>query len=242
LLYTILCMRFNVKEMGGGQAMFKNKIVVFALIFFISLTFVMGCNKGEKEKKEEEPPKIEAPKEEPVKKELTVKDVYPLSQGDYWKFAGSGNEYAPFEQKVLFREGDRVQLQLATGGTVMAMIYEFEDGELTVVYSQEEFYEEENILQRENTMSEVILKEPIEVGNTWQSGEKQYRIEAIDTVVNTPSGKFEDCIQISVNAEEFNSTSNIYYKPGLGLIKQEYLSEDYKVVAELEEYKIKTAQ
>jgi len=235
-------MDFGAKENGGGQAVFKNKFFVFILIICLAVSLLVGCTRGEKKKEEEEPPKVETPKEEPVKKELTVKDVYPLSQGDYWKFAGHGNEYAPFEQKVLFREGDRVQLQLATGGTVMAMIYEFKDGELRVVYSQEEFYEEENILNRENTMSEVILKEPIEAGNTWQSGEKQYKIESTDAVVDTPAGKFEDCIQITINAEEFNSQSNIYYKPGLGLIKQEYLSDDYKVVAELEEYNVKTAQ
>lgn len=91
-------------------------------------------------------------------------------------------------------------------------------------------------------MSEVILKEPIEVGNTWRSGEKQYKIEAIDAVIDTPAGKFEDCIQITVTAEEYNSQSNVYYKPHLGLIRQEYLSEDYKIVTELEKYNIKTAQ
>jgi len=199
----------------------------------------MGCTRGGEKEGEKEPSKVETPIEEPVEKKLTLQDVYPLSEGDYWKFAGSGNEYAPFEQKVLFREGDRIQLQNATGGTVMAMIYEFKDGELMVVYSLEEFYEEENILDRENTMSEIILKEPIETGNSWKSGEKDYKIEAIDAVVDTPAGKFEDCIHISVIANEFNSQSNVYYKPGLGLIKQEYLADDYKIVQELEEYNIK---
>ncbi|MGI6225364.1 MAG: hypothetical protein ACOYJ1_03820 [Peptococcales bacterium] len=220
--------------------MFKNKIVVIFLIIALSLTLTLGCKRNEKNQ-QEEPPKVQTPKEEPRKKELTVKDVYPLSQGDYWKFAGSGNEYAPFEQKVLFREGDRVQLQLATGGTVMAMIYEFKDGELVVVYSQEEFYEEKNILDTENTMSEVILKEPIEVGNTWESGDKQYKIEAIDATVDTPSGKFEDCVKVFITSEEFNYQNNVYYKPGLGLIRQEYLADEYKIITELEKYNIKTA-
>lgn len=222
--------------------MFKNKKVIYLVIMLLIIILGVGCAKDEKEKPKVEKLVVEKPKEEPVKNELTVKDVYPLSQGDYWKFAGTGNEYASFEQKVLFREGDRIQLQTATGGTVMAMIYEFKDGKLMVVYSQEEFYEEENILSRENEMSEVILQEPITVGNSWESGGKKYKIEAIDPVVNTPAGQFKDCVKISVVAEEFNSKSNVYYKPGLGLVKQEYLAEDYKITAELEEYNIKTAK
>jgi hypothetical protein len=220
--------------------MFK-KTFVLALIMCLSFTLFLGCSRDNQEPGEQESPKVETPQEEPEKTELTVKDVYPLSEGDYWKFAGTGNEYAPFEQKVLFREGDRVQLQNATGGTVMAIIYEFKDGELRVVYSLEEFYEEENILDRENTMEEVILKEPIQVGNTWQSGGKEYKIEALDAKVDTPAGSFDECIKVTVTAKEYNSESVVYYKPGLGLVKQEYIADDYHIVQELEEYNIKTA-
>lgn len=218
--------------------MFKNKIALLLMIICL-ITLFTGCAKKDNQSEKQEPPKVETPAPEPEEKKLTVKDVYPLSEGDYWKFAGSGNEYAPFEQKVLFREGDRIQLQLATGGTVMAMIYEFKDGQLIVVYSQEEFYEERNILDSEDTMEEVILKEPIEAGNTWESGGKQYKIEDVDALVDTPAGKFEGCIRVSVTAEEYDSQSNVFYKPGLGLIRQEYLSEEYKIIAELEDYKIK---
>ena len=72
--------------------------------------------------------------------------------GDYWKYAGTGNEFAPFEQKVLYREDNRVQLQMVNPGTTLGMVYEFQEGQLVVVYSQEELYDEENILMRENTM------------------------------------------------------------------------------------------
>lgn len=220
--------------------MFK-RILILVLVICLAFTFFTGCSRDKAKQEEQENPQVETPQEEPEKPGLTVKDVYPLSEGDYWKFAGTGNEYAPFEQKVLFREGDRVQLQNATGGTVMAMIYEFKEGELRVVYSLEEFYEEENILDRENTMEEIILKEPIQVGNTWQSGGKDYKIEALDAQVETPAGNFEDCVKVTVNAKEFNSESIVFYKPGLGLVKQEYIADEYHIVQELEEYNIKTA-
>ncbi|MFZ5943279.1 MAG: hypothetical protein ACOYVD_04165 [Bacillota bacterium] len=219
----------------------NNKKKLFIIVFIVVILIIgAGCSKGDSNIPKEEPKPNEQPKEEHAKKELTVKDVYPLNQGDYWKFAGTGNEYASFEQKVLFREGERIQIQNATGGTVMGIIYEFQGDKLVVVYSQEEFYEEENILDRENEMAEVILQEPIKVGNSWESGDKKYIIESVDTTVDTPAGQFKDCIKISVEAEEYNSKSFIYYKPGLGLIKQEFVAQDYHIVAELEEYKVKT--
>ncbi|MFZ7103984.1 MAG: hypothetical protein ACOWWO_15200 [Peptococcaceae bacterium] len=209
------------------------------ICFMIICLIIAGCTKKENPPVQEEPNSSQG--EEPVKKELTVKDVYPLNAGDYWKFAGTGNEYASFEQKVLFREGDRIQLQNATGGTVMAMIYEFKDGKLMVVYSLEEFYEEENILNRENQMSEVILQEPITAGNSWESGEKKYTIEAVDVEVETPAGKFADCVKVTIESDQYNSQSFVYYKPNLGLVKQEFISDEYQITAELEDYNIKTA-
>ncbi len=215
----------------------KNKKLVIMLLVMIVAVLATGCFKNEKG-----PDSVQTPGtgENEQKKELTVKDLYPLNEGDYWKFAGEGNEFAAFEQKVLFREGDRVQLQVASGGTVMGIIYEFTDGKLEVVYSQEEFYEEENILDRENQMSQVILQEPIVVGNTWSSAGRNYKIEDVDATVETPAGEFTGCVVISSTGDEDNVKNYVYYKPGLGLIKQEYVGPDYKIIAELEDFNVKT--
>lgn len=226
-----------------GQALLNKKIIVVLLIGLLVLLAV-GCAKGNDDNLKEEPNKktSEDKKEEEKEKLLTVKDVYPLQQGNYWKYAGEGNEYAAFEQKVLFVEGNKAQLQVANGGTVMAMIYEYQDGKLVVVNSEEEFYEEENILDRENEMSQVILKEPFTVGTTWESADRKYTIEAIDAIVETPAGKFTNCIKIINTDQENSSKSYVYYKPGIGLIKQEFIGQDFKVVAELEKYDVKTSK
>ena len=128
----------------------------------------LGCSRNNSESQGND--QNNEPVEKPQK--LTIEELYPLNVGDYWKYAGTGNEFAPFEQKVLYREDNRVQLQMVNPGTTLGMVYEFQEGQLVVVYSQEELYDEENILMRENTM-ESVFWEPIEVGTTWKTADNR---------------------------------------------------------------------
>lgn len=206
----------------------RNKLILSALIFSLALAvFITGCGKD----KEKNIGQVE---------DLTVQHVYPLNEGDYWKYAGKGNEYADFEQKVIFKDKERVQLQVNNGGTKVGMVYQYKDGKLMVVYSQEELYEEENLLEKENQMEEVILAEPIEVGNSWTAQGQKFEIISLKEKVVTPAGEFDDCIKITAKADESEDINNLYYKPGLGLVKQEFIVGESKIVAELEEYKVST--
>lgn len=213
--------------------MFKKKII-FILLLMVSLSLLtLGCARNGQTD--------QGNNQEPTPDVMTVQDLYPLSVGDYWKFAGVGNEYAPFEQKVLFREDNRIQLQIVTAGTTLGMIYEFREGQLVVVYSQEELYEEENILDSPNQMESVILQEPIEPGATWQTEDgRNFEIIATDRTVETPAGSFANSVEIRATFTDHTAIMTMYYQPGLGLIKQEYQDGEFSVVQELEDYKMAT--
>ena len=204
--------------------MVNKKINILVVLLLISLVLSIGCTKKEDTGQKNQQGRVDEATA------LTVKDLYPLNVGDYWKFAGIGNEYAPFEQKVLFREGDRVQLQVENAGATSAMIYEFRDGQLVVVYMQEELYEEENILHKDNQMEIVLLKEPIEVGATWETQERTYEIKEIGVTVETPAGKFEESVKIVATFQGNSGKIILFYKPGLGLVKQDYQDGEFIVV------------
>ena len=55
--------------------------------------------------------------------EINIKDLMPSEVGNYWKYTGAGNEYADFEQKVLFKENDKMQLQLINPGSSSASLF-----------------------------------------------------------------------------------------------------------------------
>jgi len=208
------------------------KVLTALFLVFMLTLFMSSCKK-------ENPEPAEDVKEE---KTLDAKDIIPLEEGNYWKYAGYGNEYAPFEQKVLFRRGGRVQLQMANGGTVMGLIYEIKEDRVQVVYSIEEFYDETDILGRENNMEKVILRSPLKEGMSWNSDNLTYVVDSLTEIVETPAGTFEECLKISVyNPSLEEKYIEVYYKPGLGMIKQIFLNEDEEIVNVLESYELKTA-
>ena len=211
----------------------KGLASLIVLIMILTSIFILSsCKK-------EEPAPVEDTKEE---LSLDAKDIIPLEEGNYWKYAGYGNEYAAFEQKVLYRIGGRVQLQMANGGTVMGLIYEIKEDRVQVVYSIEEFYDEIDILGRANNMEKVILRSPLKEGMSWNSDNLTYVVDSLTEVVETPAGTFEECLKISIyNPSLEEKYIEIYYKPGLGMIKQVFLNEGGDIVSILESYELKTA-
>lgn len=170
--------------------------------------------------------------------EIKINDLMPNEIGNYWKYTGSGNEYADFEQKVLFEENGKMQVQLINPGTSSAIIYKFSEENISVVYAEDEFYEEKNILDSEENLNQVIVEAPIVEGTTWTQNGRIYKIENTKAFVETPSGNYENCVQIIVNYENQAVEESYYYKPKLGLVFQKYTDGDFVITSSLSEYKV----
>ncbi|MEW6661402.1 MAG: hypothetical protein ACOY9Y_04355 [Bacillota bacterium] len=172
-------------------------------------------------------------------KEVAVETYLPLKQGNFWDYRGEGNEYAEYDDRVLFREGNLVQLKRANPGTTLAVIYEVKEDSITKVYTEEEFYEERNILAsfKEN-QREIILKRPFTLGTTWTVGERTYEIIETNATVNTPAGSFKDCIKIRSTFKDSDHQIFQFYAPEVGMVKSEFRAGEALVVSDLKEYKL----
>jgi hypothetical protein len=56
----------------------------------------------------------------PTPQEKAINDVriyFPTEQNLTWAYEGSGNEYAAFTRKVIYKEDSRVQIAQDNGGT-----------------------------------------------------------------------------------------------------------------------------
>ena len=96
----------------------------------------------------------------------------------------------------------------------------------------------ENIEELELQEGEVILKAPLEVGESWLSGERQREIVAVDKRISTIAGKIHDVIKIrveNINTEDEFITHE-YYAKNIGLIKRvsTFGEEEYDITAELQ--------
>lgn len=170
--------------------------------------------------------------------EIDIRELMPSEVGNYWKYSGAGNEYADFEQKIIFQDGDKVQIQLINPGTSAAVIYEISDEAVKVVYSESEFYEEKNILDSEGNVDQTILKAPIAEGTTWTQDGRIYEIDNTKAFVETPSGNFENCVKVTVKYENQDTVEAYYYKPKLGLVFQEYKDGELVITSSLSEYNV----
>lgn len=180
-----------------------------------------------------------------VDNEIALTRLVAFEEGNYWKYNGYGNEFAGLERKVLYKEGNKVQIMDSNPGTTMAVIYEITDEKVSVIYSEAESYEEINILATEGNMDQPILMAPIKEGQTWASNGGTFTVISTMEKVETDVETFENCVKIKVEQSDNSSYSLIYYKPDLGMVKQEDINEsenkdeNYKVTKLLSEYQVK---
>lgn len=67
---------------------------------------------------------------------------------------------------------------------------------------------------------EVEFNYPVKVGTTWIRSPRRFWIEAFDTWVKTPAGRFEGCMRVAyLIAEGDAGSGERYYAPGIGLVK-----------------------
>lgn len=166
--------------------------------------------------------------------EYSVSDYLPLEAGSEWDYLGEGNEFASYKLKVLFKQGDLTQLSRDNGGTVMALIYKTEADKIVQVYSQEEFYDETNILDTPADESEIILQAPFTVGASWEATNRVYTIEATDETVAVPAGVFEHCLKVVSTFPDSSHTVTEYYAPGTGMIRSEFSDGENQVTSSLQ--------
>lgn len=61
---------------------------------------------------------------------------------------------------------------------------------------------------------------PLEIGTEWILPPRRYWIEALDAAVETPAGKFQDCLRVAyLIAEGDGGSGERHYAPGVGLVK-----------------------
>jgi spore germination protein GerM len=166
-------------------------------------------------------------------------DYYPLTAGSYWEYEGSGNEYASFTRKVLYTKGNLAETSEDNGGTVATRVIDTTDDVIKVVYFMGEDYEPKNLLESnfKRNSSSIILQGPMTVGTSWTDQGVNKSIVAVDAVVDTPAGKFENCIKVK-SAGQYDTIYQ-YYKKDVGMVKQEFISGDTHVTSTLKKYQVK---
>ena len=153
--------------------------------------------------------------------ELTISDYFPFIADTIYDYEGIGNEFA--EQKVYFEyiEDDKAQLKIINPATNMVKVLEYGDGALTEIYYEGEFYHIENLLNIKDEQSNVLIKEPLIVGNSWTTPDGYNRsITGLDVEINTPMDSFE-ALEVTTDLGE-GKIQKHYYARDIGMVANVY--------------------
>ena len=188
----------------------KKYLCLFVVILFPVLLF--GC-RGEKEKGRE----IE-----------TLKDYYPFHENLKKVYEGVGSELSNYVTFIEYTEENKAQIKVFNPATVMVKVVEYENGQLRETYRQEEFYHIEHKLQAHNILDNLLLKEPLKVGNSWSTPDRYKRtITGIDVDITTPYKKFK-AIEVTTEYGE-NRRQLDYYVKDIGHVATIYIDGDMEI-------------
>lgn len=154
--------------------------------------------------------------------ELKLADYVPIPSDTRYTYKGEGNEFAGYTVYTDYTQEDRWQLRKANAGTTLAVVLELKDGVYSRIYQRGEAYYREDYLRNpalmEAGMAEVLLKEPLAVGNSWTLADASVRsVTSLDKEITTPYGTFA-AVEVTTRQPD-GSVSRDYYAKGLGLVK-----------------------
>lgn len=199
------------------------KIIAIAVLFL--MVFALGCGKDNGNNNGN-------------KVALKLVDYYPVLENTHYYYQGSGNEYAQYSTFVDYTLGEKFQVREDNPGTTVAKIYELKDGVLKVLMARGENYYREDYLRNTSLINasdmkeDILLKEPLEKGNSWTTVDGLKReITGIDVKVTVPYGDFK---AIEVTTTEKEGVTKDYYAKDVGLVQSKFILNKDEISSSLE--------
>lgn len=187
-----------------------------------------------KDQSEDEDLETEEEKEVDSEEVETILNYYPFVKNRLMKYEGKGNEYAEMETMVEYMEEDLVQIKTTNAGTNVVNVLEYKDGTLKQVFGEGEFYHIENMLDASRNMDNILLKEPIEVGNSWEDAEgNKVEITSLEHDLDLPYGKYK-ALEVTTSYEN-NAVKKDYYIKDIGYAGNIYIDGDLEVETSLKD-------
>jgi translation elongation factor P/translation initiation factor 5A len=193
------------------------KLLVISIVLAVILT---ACNN------------IAVPPEEPDNGEkVSIEEFYPITENTKYSYEGEGNEFATYVSFVDYVSNNRIQNRTNNGGTETVNVYEIKDDQLTLLYSRGETYFRHNFLNKEYGEGKVLLKGPLEEGNSWAYDENTTAtITNLSKEIVTTLGNYQ-AIEVTLEGEQGKTVN--YYAKDVGLIKTISSGESYEVSSTL---------
>lgn len=221
----------------------KMKKTILILSLLCVLFLVTGCRRATPtdenpiQNNQEETPDNTDTTTENQEEEYTLDGYFPYQPNTEYIYEGEGNEYASYRVYMDYYDqtSNRIQIRTNNGGTELVRVLENTNDKLAVIFSKEEFYYRDNLLEVPNfdENSEILLMEPLVVGTEWNlTNDRRRYISNIDVEIETPIGIFNT---IEVTTEGNDGLTTDYYAFNVGHVKSIFIAEDMEITSTLSE-------
>ncbi len=195
----------------------KSMILKSLAGFCICAMLLSACG-GSKENTSPSPSPSASQTESAKPVEGSISEYFPFRANTSYEYAGVQSEKYDQNMYLGYINGNRIQRRLSQLGKKTTEVMILENGELRLTFGDPNYYYYDDITDANASLNYVILKEPLNLGNTWSlSGEDTTGITGLDVPVETPYGSFN---AVEVTSTYVNGDKTIYYyAKGIGLVK-----------------------
>lgn len=156
-----------------------------------------------------------------IENKISISDYFPFKENAYYDYEGIGNEFAEQQSFFEYIEGNKAQIKISNPGTTVIKVIEYKEDALIEIYYEAEFYHVENMINNSSEKQDILLKEPLEVGNSWSDPDGHKRsITGVNMEIETPYGDFM-AIEVTTELGESARTKK-YYAKDVGLVASIY--------------------
>lgn len=152
---------------------------------------------------------------------FTIPEIFPFEENTR-HILTSEQEIGNQEIFTTYVNGNRMQQKIVAPNNEITAVLEYDNGELRQIYSFLEQYLYEDLTDVQPNMNIVMLKEPLIVGNSWETGDSNglSTITSVDEIIETPMGELET-IEVTTEFRNGDFVTE-YFAPGIGIVKTEY--------------------
>ena len=164
----------------------------------------------------------------------TIAEFFPFHENTVIVFDDTG----PWGQSTfytVYTDGNRMQRRATMGSFIVTEVFEIADGELRVNHASVTSSGFEPLLDKKDEAPMIILKEPLELGNSWEThtgptiqgvARGTSTITAVDVEIDTPCGVVS-AIEVSREFEDGRLIVD-YFAKGLGLVQSGYFVQGFE--------------
>lgn len=158
-----------------------------------------------------------------------LEDYYPIIEGRVYRYRYESAEWPQKSTATM-----RVKNVSSAGGKTTAVWEETNpdppDPKEPWVRKWNAERSAEGVMEGDKDWSQWVIRTPLRVDTTWESGASKFTIRSLKKTVKVPAGVFKDCLAIGYEAEGIGG-GTLYYAKGVGLVRSsqwgEWVPYDY---------------